>query len=90
MTREFKPGDQVSLPRHIRTVKTAERQGDPQWLTFENGSAGWSSNFELAEPYITHRELREVCEAHIKWYSHPSIQSAITQLMEALTGKAKQ
>lgn len=62
MTREFKPGDKVRLHPMIRIVKTAEQRGDPQWLTFENGSAGWSSNFEFIEPSVTHRELREVLE----------------------------
>lgn len=85
MTHEFKLGDKVRVKTEARTVKTAEQRGAPQWLTFGDGSAGWSDNFELVEPSITHRELREVCERHIQWHSHPSIQLALKQLMHALT-----
>jgi hypothetical protein len=91
MTREFQPGDKVSLPRHIRTVKTVEQHNAVglRMLYFEDGSCGLVDNFELVEPVVTHRELREVCERHIAWYSHPSIQLALKQFMHALTEEAK-
>jgi hypothetical protein len=86
MTNEFKPGDQVR-PVFQHTVTEVTDSG---LLRFEDGHLWLSKNFELVEPSITHREIREVCERYIHWYSHPSIQSLIEQLMEALTGKAKQ
>ena len=87
MTREFQPGDKVSLPRHIRTVKTVEQHNSVglRLLSFEDGGYGLVDNFELVESVVSHRELREVCERHIAWYSHPSIQLALKQLMHALT-----
>ncbi len=64
MSREFQPGDKVSLPRQVRTVKTVEPHNSVglRLLYFEDGSCGLVDNFELAEPVVTHRELREVLE----------------------------
>jgi hypothetical protein len=55
MTREFQPGDKVSLPRHIRTVKTVEPHNSVglRLLYFEDGSCGLVDNFELVEPAMT-------------------------------------
>jgi hypothetical protein len=62
MSREFQPGDKVSLPRHIRTVKTVEQHNSVglRLLYFDDGGCGLVDNFEIVEPSVTHRKLREV------------------------------
>jgi hypothetical protein len=94
MTREFQPGDTVSLPRHIRTVKTVEQHNfvGLRLLSFEDGGCGIIDNFELVEPVVTHRELRAAC---LKVYAGqhefgPDFvlgeRSALLQLFFNLTG----
>jgi hypothetical protein len=76
MSHEFKPGDKV---RPKATVRIDEIT-DTGLLKFENNSIffGEPDLYELAEPSVTHCELREVCERHIQSYSHPSLRNAVT------------
>lgn len=63
MTHEFKPGDKVRLKTETRTVRIAENKGGEwQLLHLDGGDTAYSLAFELVEPSVTHRELREVLE----------------------------
>jgi hypothetical protein len=63
MTHEFKPGDKVRLKAETRTVRMAENKGGEwQLLHLDGGDTAYSLAFELVEPSVTHRELREVLE----------------------------
>jgi hypothetical protein len=85
MSHEFKPGDKVRTKTIVRTVRCVDLNGPDPLLHFEDNLVARPQNVELVEPCVSHREIREVCERHIAWYSHPSIQLALKQLMHALT-----
>ena len=60
MTHKFKPGDKVRI-RHSHTVSEVLTTAVSK-LWFVDGGEGHPDNYELAEPSVTHRELREVLE----------------------------
>jgi RNA polymerase-interacting CarD/CdnL/TRCF family regulator len=89
MTHEFKPGDKVSLPRHIRTVKTVEHHNSVglRLLYFVDGGCGLVDNYELVEPVVTHGQLRKVLTESKHAESSARTRRLISRIYETLTGE---